>query len=156
MFTTTPPTGCLVSYLVVALVLVFLQGCLLRGGASRGEEDSEAGGHQVHPQEGAGRQREQHRKRDRCPAQVCRPNLHSKHAFAQVYVITPHNHPQHMLTQEGEFNTLLKNGPKLMPGHFLVSFLTVPYSFLVERVLSTITIMMPGGLKCLLLKPLEL
>lgn len=73
------------------------QGGLLRGGASRGEKDSEAGGHQVHPQEGSGGQREQHWKRDRRPAQVCCPNLHSKHARAhRLYVILPHSHLQHM------------------------------------------------------------
>uniref|UniRef100_A0A8B9QVA9 Transcriptional adaptor 3 n=1 Tax=Apteryx owenii TaxID=8824 RepID=A0A8B9QVA9_APTOW len=42
---------------------------LLRGGPGRGEDDPEAGGHQVHRQEGAGGQGDEHRERDRRPAQ---------------------------------------------------------------------------------------
>lgn len=49
---------------------LLFQGSFLRGGSSRGEEDPEAGGHQVHPQESVRGQREQHRKWDRRTTQV--------------------------------------------------------------------------------------
>lgn len=50
--------------------LCILQGCVLRGGSRRREENQEAGGHKVYPEESTGREREQHRERDRCAAQV--------------------------------------------------------------------------------------